>query len=112
MTMVFVCLLCPAHGWCNERIGGADGCLPMDVLRRRGRKGSPGKGTSSGLPLAHAAADCCSRAPQKPRSHDTSRIAWTKLMARVGGGVFAGVPGVLVVTPSHEMLAALKHCRS
>ena len=26
----------------------------------------------------------CSDAPQKPRSHDTSRIAWAKLMARVG----------------------------
>ena len=26
----------------------------------------------------------CSDSPQKPRSHDTSRIAWAKLMARVG----------------------------
>ncbi|MBM4013165.1 MAG: hypothetical protein FJ286_17700 [Planctomycetes bacterium] len=26
----------------------------------------------------------CSDAPHKPRSHDTSRIAWAKLMARVG----------------------------
>ena len=111
--MVFVCLLCPAHGWCNERIGGADGCLPMDVLRRRGREGL----TRKGYLLRLATRPCCLRTagklgPQKPRSHDTSRIAWTKLMARVGGGVFAGVPGVLELTPSHEMLAALKHCRS
>jgi len=28
---------------------------------------------------------CCDANPnQKPRSHDTSRIAWAKLMARVG----------------------------
>jgi hypothetical protein len=31
----------------------------------------------------HAAGGCCD-ANQKPRSHDTSRIAWAKLMARVG----------------------------
>jgi hypothetical protein len=31
----------------------------------------------------HAAKGCCD-ARQKPRSHDTSRIAWAKLMARVG----------------------------
>ena len=31
----------------------------------------------------HATAGCCD-AHQKPRSHDTSRIAWAKLMARVG----------------------------
>ena len=31
----------------------------------------------------HATGGCCD-ANQKPRSHDTSRIAWAKLMARVG----------------------------
>jgi len=31
----------------------------------------------------HAAGDCCGT-HTKPRSHDTSRIAWAKLMARVG----------------------------
>ena len=32
-----------------------------------------------------ATAGCCDANPnQKPRSHDTSRIAWAKLMARVG----------------------------
>ena len=30
------------------------------------------------------ATEGCSDATQKPRSHDTSRIAWAKLMARVG----------------------------
>jgi len=31
----------------------------------------------------HATEGCCD-APEKPHSHDTSRIAWAKLMARVG----------------------------
>ena len=31
----------------------------------------------------HGSEGCCD-AKQKPRSHDTSRIAWAKLMARVG----------------------------
>jgi hypothetical protein len=31
----------------------------------------------------HGSRDCCA-AHHKPRSHDTSRIAWAKLMARVG----------------------------
>jgi len=31
----------------------------------------------------HATGGCCD-APRKPRSHDTSRIAWAKLLARVG----------------------------
>ena len=31
----------------------------------------------------HGTGGCCA-AHQKPRSHDTSRIAWAKLMARVG----------------------------
>jgi hypothetical protein len=33
----------------------------------------------------HGSEGCCD-AKQKPRSHDTSRIAWAKLMARVGEG--------------------------
>jgi hypothetical protein len=33
----------------------------------------------------HATKGCCDANPNhKPRSHDTSRIAWAKLMARVG----------------------------
>ena len=34
----------------------------------------------------HGTGGCCdsSHEHQKPRSHDTSRIAWAKLMARVG----------------------------
>jgi hypothetical protein len=33
----------------------------------------------------HGTGGCCDANPnQKPRSHDTSRIAWAKLLARVG----------------------------
>jgi len=39
----------------------------------------------------HGTGGCCA-ANQKPRSHDTSRIAWAKLLARVGAGVSARVP--------------------
>ena len=42
----------------------------------------PGQHASGG----HGTGGCCdsSHEHQKPRSHDTSRIAWAKLMARVG----------------------------
>ena len=40
-----------------------------------GEHGNDGQGTGG----------CCDANPNhKPRSHDTSRIAWAKLMARVG----------------------------
>jgi len=57
---------------------------------RRMTKGNVGKrqepeadGHASG---GHGTGGCCdsSHEHQKPRSHDTSRIAWAKLMARVG----------------------------
>jgi hypothetical protein len=49
-----------------------------------GNIGKPGEVTTGGHGGdGHAAGGCCD-ANQKPRSHDTSRIAWAKLMARVG----------------------------
>ena len=39
--------------------------------------------TSALADAGHATGGCCD-ANQKPRSHDTSRIAWAKLMPRVG----------------------------
>ena len=53
-------------------------------------KGTVGKqgDTATGGHAAdeHAMGGCCDaiHATHKPRSHDTSRIAWAKLMARVG----------------------------
>jgi Putative transposase len=47
----------------------------------RGREAVTGGHAAGG----RATAGCCDANPnQKPRSHDTSRIAWAKLMARVG----------------------------
>jgi len=40
----------------------------------------------------HATEGCCD-AHQKPRSHDTPRIAWAKLMARVGEEFPLACPG-------------------
>ncbi len=40
----------------------------------------------------HAAEGCCNSG-EKPRSHDTSRIAWAKLMARVGEDFPFACPG-------------------
>jgi hypothetical protein len=45
-----------------------------------GKPRDPGAGSHAGN--AHATGCCNTQA--KPRSHDTSRIAWAKLMARVG----------------------------
>jgi hypothetical protein len=48
----------------------------------------------------HGTAGCCD-ANQKPRSHDTSRIAWAKLMARVGEAFC--VSGVWSRHPTHRV---------
>jgi hypothetical protein len=63
---------------------------PNHKLRRAvtalaiGNIGKPGEAATGGHGGdGHAAGGCCD-ANQKPRSHDTSRIAWAKLMARVG----------------------------
>jgi hypothetical protein len=46
-----------------------------------GKRGESSTGRHGGD--RHGTGGCCA-AHQKPRSHDTSRIAWAKLMARVG----------------------------
>ena len=49
-----------------------------------GNIGKPREATNGGHGNeGHATGGCCD-AHQKPRSHDTSRIAWAKLLARVG----------------------------
>lgn len=54
-----------------------------------GKRREPGGGGYAGN--AHATGCCDTRA--KPHSHDTSRIAWTKLMARVGEKFSLECPG-------------------
>ena len=62
----------------NHRLRKAVTSLAIGNIGKRrdaaiGGHGGDGHGTG-----------CCCDANQKPRSHDTSRIAWAKLMARVG----------------------------
>jgi hypothetical protein len=61
----------------------ADLAAPTERVRRRLIRWAATGGHGSD---GHATEGCCdaNHATQKPRSHDTSRIAWAKLMARVG----------------------------
>ena len=58
--------------------GGVD-LTPFEFLDRQ----ADADGHAS---VGHSTGGCCDSCHQrhKPRSHDTSRIAWAKLMARVG----------------------------
>ena len=92
-------LLSSSTGWrisCRRR--GSTGTGITECLHRitssgppsrRMTKGNVGKrqeaATGGHTAGGRATAGCCDANPnQKPRSHDTSRIAWAKLMARVG----------------------------
>jgi hypothetical protein len=63
---------------------------PNHKLRRAvtalaiGNVGKRGEAATSGHGGDGHGTEGCSDAPQKPSSHDTSRIAWAKLLARVG----------------------------
>jgi len=54
----------------------------QEAARVRGRQFR--RELPSGLPAAGLGNGGCCDANQTPRSHDTSRIPWAKLMARVG----------------------------
>ena len=62
----------------NHKLRRAVTSLAIGNVGKR-REAVPGGHAAGG----HAAKGCCD-VRQKPRSHDTSRIAWAKLMARVG----------------------------
>jgi hypothetical protein len=79
----------------SSRRRGSTGIAITEYLRRitgcgkpsrRWRKGNIGRwrdAATGGAVSGHAVEGCCDN-HAKPRSHDTSRIAWAKLMARVG----------------------------
>jgi len=91
-------LTCPGRGSTGtaRRLETSQGCSPRITSSgppsRRMTKGNVGKPRDA-APNGHAlgghaagqdtTGDCCDLR-DKPRSHDTSRIAWAKLMARVG----------------------------
>jgi hypothetical protein len=63
------------------------GCEKPSRRWQKGNVGKPGEAATGGHGSdGHATEGCCdaNHATQKPRSHDTSRIAWAKLMALVG----------------------------
>jgi hypothetical protein len=62
----------------NHKLRRAVTALAIGNIRKRREAATGGHGGGG-----HATEGCCD-ANQKPRSHDTSRIAWAKLMARVG----------------------------
>ncbi len=62
----------------NHRLRKAVTALAIGNIGKRREAAADGHGNDG-----RATEGCCD-APRKPRSHDTSRIAWAKLMARVG----------------------------
>jgi hypothetical protein len=65
----------------NHRLQKAVTALAIGNIGKWGEAATGGHGVDG-----HATEGCCAvnHATQKPRSHDMSRIAWAKLMARVG----------------------------
>ena len=65
----------------NHKLRPAVTALAIGNIRKQREAATGGHGSDG-----HATEGCCdaNHATQKPRSHDTSRIAWAKLMARVG----------------------------
>jgi len=66
----------------NHRLRKAVTSLAIGNIGRR-RDAATGGQAAGGAVSGHAVEGCCDT-HAKPRSHDTSRIAWAKLMARVG----------------------------
>jgi hypothetical protein len=62
----------------NHKLRRAVTALAIGNVGKRGEATASGHGNDG-----HGSTGCCD-ADQKPRSHDTSRIAWAKLMARLG----------------------------
>ncbi len=66
----------------NHRLRKAVTSLAIGNIGKRGDAATGGQ-AAGGAVGGHAVEGCCDT-HAKPRSHDTSRIAWAKLMARVG----------------------------
>jgi hypothetical protein len=70
----------------NHKLRKAVAALAIGNIGKRCDAASDGHGNDG-----RATAGCCD-AHHKPRSHDTSRIAWAKLLARVGEEFPLGCP--------------------
>ena len=71
----------------NHRLRKAVTSLSIENIDKRGEDAAGGHGVGGRV------AEGCGEANQKPRSHDTSRIAWAKLLARVGEEFPFACPG-------------------
>jgi len=95
----------------NHRLRKAVTALAIGNIGKQREAATGGHGGDG-----HAAGGCCD-ANQKPRSHDTSRIAWAKLMAWVGeefplecpncGGDIRLIAVITVPGPIRKILARL-----
>jgi hypothetical protein len=70
----------------NHKLRPAVTSLAIGNVGKRQEAATGGHAVGGHAAVEHAMGGCCdaTHATQKPRSHDTSRIAWAKLMARVG----------------------------
>ncbi len=70
----------------NHKLRRAVTSLAIGNIGKRGDAAAGGYAVGGHTAGEHATGGCCdaNHANQKSRSHDTSRIAWAKLMARVG----------------------------
>jgi hypothetical protein len=69
----------------NHKLRRAVTALAIGNVGKRGDAAAGGYAVGGHTAGEHATGGCCDANPNhKPRSHDTSRIAWAKLMARVG----------------------------
>ncbi|MEY3205855.1 MAG: hypothetical protein RLZZ21_2186 [Planctomycetota bacterium] len=70
----------------NHKLRRAVTAFALGNVGKRGDAAAGGYAVGGHTAGGHATGGCCdaNHANQKPRSHDTSRIAWAKLMARAG----------------------------
>ena len=109
----FLAPACGSHPTAAEEPASLSRSVCAEPPAAESRHGSGGKVTSgsSAMPRhsGHASDDHatggCGDANQKPRSHDTSRIAWAKLMATSTAFLGRGKPGRRE-QPAHESLSS------
>ena len=76
----------------NHKLRSAVTALAIGNVVRRRDAATGGDAVGGHAADGDATADCCDSC-DKPPSHDTSRIAWAKLMARVGEEFPVACPG-------------------
>jgi len=83
----------------NHKLRSAVTALAIGNVGKRCDAATDGHAVGGHAACGDATADCCDSC-DKPPSHDTSRIAWAKLMARVGEEFPLESPGVVATSDS------------